>query len=73
VLANALAGLAQTAQGELPAGLAFDDLMLARWLVAWGDAIVTGMLVSIFVAFRPQWLATYSDPLYLPPRPGAPH
>jgi len=38
---------------------------VARWLMAWGDAFVTGMLTAIFVAFRPQWLATWSDPLYL--------
>lgn len=50
------------------AGLSADDLLLARWLTAWGEAIVTGMLVSIFVAFRPHWLATYSDALYLPRR-----
>ena len=42
------------------------DLMLARWLSAWGEAIITGMLTAIFVAFRPQWLATYTDRLYLP-------
>ena len=42
------------------------DLMLARFLVAWGDAFITGMLVAIFVAFRPEWLATYTDRLYLP-------
>jgi uncharacterized membrane protein len=24
------------------------------------------MLVAIFVAFRPEWLATYADRLYLP-------
>lgn len=39
--------------------------MVARWLMAWGDAIVTGMLCAIFVAYRPQWLATWSDNLYL--------
>lgn len=39
--------------------------MVARWLMAWGDAIVTGMLTAIFVAYRPQWLATWSDTLYL--------
>lgn len=50
------------------AGLSADDLLLGRWLTAWGEAIVTGMLVSIFVAFRPHWLATYSDALYLPRR-----
>lgn len=53
----------------LPAGLATDDLLLGRWLAAWGDAWLCGMLVAIFVAFRPQWLATYTDRLYLPPPP----
>jgi uncharacterized membrane protein len=42
------------------------DLMIGRWLAAWGEAIVSGMLVAIFVAYRPHWLATYSDALYLP-------
>ena len=41
--------------------------LVAHWLMAWGDAIVTGMLCAIFVAFRPQWLATWSDRLYLRP------
>jgi uncharacterized membrane protein len=49
-------------------GLSAADLLLGRWLAAWGEAIVTGMLVAIFVAYRPHWLATYSDALYLPPR-----
>ncbi|PXW99248.1 putative membrane protein [Sphaerotilus hippei] len=43
------------------------EQMIGRWLAAWGDAVLSGMLASIFVAFRPQWLATYSDQLYLPP------
>ena len=38
---------------------------MARWLMAWGDAMVTGMLCAVFVAYRPQWLATWSDTLYL--------
>jgi uncharacterized membrane protein len=41
--------------------------MLARFLAAWGDAFLAGMFIAIFVAFRPQWLATYADRLYLPP------
>jgi uncharacterized membrane protein len=49
-------------------GFSAGDLLIGRWLAAWGEAIVTGMLVSIFVAYRPQWLATYSDALYLPKR-----
>jgi uncharacterized membrane protein len=39
----------------------------AAWLVAWGEAFLTGALTAIFVAFRPQWLLTYSDARYLPP------
>lgn len=49
---------------ELPgvdAGLS----LVGRWLTAWGDATVTGMLAAVFVAYRPQWLATWSDSLYL--------
>jgi uncharacterized membrane protein len=31
------------------------------------------MLVAIFVAFKPEWLATYTDQIYLPDdRPAAP-
>ena len=37
------------------------------WLIAWGEAFLTGALTAIFVAFRPQWLLTYSDERYLPP------
>ena len=39
-------------------------------LMAWGDAFLTGMFGAIFVAFVPQWLATWSDQRYLkPPKP----
>jgi uncharacterized membrane protein len=38
---------------------------VALWLMAWSDAFITGLLVAIFVAYRPQWLATWSDTLYL--------
>lgn len=69
-LACTLAGAAALLleAGDL-GGLAPQDVMVARWLAAWGEAFLTGMLVAIFVAFRPQWLSTYSDRLYLPPRP----
>lgn len=43
--------------------------LLARWLLAWGDAIMTGMIAAICVAFRPHWLATWSDRLYLQASP----
>jgi len=42
-----------------------DLAMVARWLMAWGDAVLTGMMAAICVAFRPHWLATWSDQIYL--------
>lgn len=70
-LATALAGMAVGVASvwlqRLPSGLQPDDLMLARALAAFGDAFLTGMLVAIFVAFRPTWLATYNDRIYLVP------
>jgi uncharacterized membrane protein len=56
--------LAQWTGHELPnvsSGLS----AIAFWLMAWGDAFVTGMMCAIFVAFKPHWLATWSDNLYL--------
>jgi uncharacterized membrane protein len=44
-----------------------DLSLVARWLMAWGDAFLTGMFGAIFVAFVPQWLATWSDQRYLQP------
>lgn len=66
VLANLAAGSARALASPLPPGLALADLLVARWLTGWGDAVLTGMITAIFVAFRPQWLATYTDRLYLP-------
>lgn len=44
-----------------------DVPLVAQWLMAWGDAFITGLMTAIGVAFRPQWLATWSDRLYLQP------
>ena len=49
-----------------PDGTDLTTLLVSHWLMAWGEAFSTGMLVAIFVAFRPQWLATWSDARYLP-------
>jgi phosphoserine phosphatase len=56
--------LRQWAGPELP-GVDRGLSTIAVWLTAWGDGFVTGMLCAIFVAYRPQWLATWSDTLYL--------
>lgn len=34
-------------------------------LIAWSEAFLTGMAVTLMTAFRPHWLATFSDKRYL--------
>jgi uncharacterized membrane protein len=65
-LSVAAAGALAAGLYGVPASLSAGDVMLARGLAATGDAFLTGMLVAIFVAFRPHWLATYADRIYLP-------
>ena len=65
-LATTLAGCAAVALQPVPEGMERADLLLARGMMASGDAFIAGMIVAIFVALRPGWLATYSDRLYLP-------
>jgi len=43
--------------------------VIGHWLLAWGDGFATGILAALFVAYQPQWLATWSDALYLKQHP----
>ena len=56
--------LAQHFAAPMP-GVTSELGRVARWLMAWSDAFVTGMLTAIFVAFKPEWLLTWSDQRYL--------
>ena len=65
--------LAQWTDKPLP-GVGSDLSLVAHWLMAWGDGTLTGMVCAVLVAFKPEWLATWSDTLYLhrPPPPAPP-
>lgn len=56
---------------HLLTGVTVHEALVARWLMAWGDAFLTGLFAAVFVAFAPQWLATWSDERYLRPPPKA--
>jgi len=56
--------LAQWADHSLP-GIDDGLSLVAHWLVAWGDAFLTGMFTALLVTYKPEWLATWSDRLYL--------
>jgi len=60
----AAALLAQASGHTLP-GVDESLTTIAHWLIAWGDAFLTGMATAILVAYKPDWLATWSDRLYL--------
>ena len=64
-LATVLSGALSALVSPLPPGSELGSILLGHWLMAWGEAFATGMLVAIFVAFKPQWLATWSDARYL--------
>lgn len=66
-LATVLAAALRAWLAAGAAGAAAPSIFPAAWLIAWGEAFLTGALTAIFVAFRPQWLLTYSDARYLPP------
>jgi uncharacterized membrane protein len=68
-LALMAAGTLATFVRPLPAGTDAATMLLGNWLMAWGEALLTGMLTAIFVAYRPQWLLTWSDRRYLPRPP----
>ncbi len=62
-----LSGALMAILHRLTGGPALEQAIVGRWLMAWGDAFLTGMFSAIFVAFVPQWLATWSDARYLKP------
>ncbi len=64
-LAVVIAGTLSALVSPPPEGTELGSVLLGHWLMAWGEAFATGMLVAIFVAFKPQWLATWSDARYL--------
>ncbi len=68
VLCNFVSASAGQWWGHELAGIDADLSLVARWLLAWSDGFMTGMFAAVFVAFRPQWLATWSDRLYLQPK-----
>jgi uncharacterized membrane protein len=60
-----VAGLLAQVTGHSLPGIDDSLSLVAHWLVAWGDAFLTGMATALMVAFKPDWLATWSDRLYL--------
>lgn len=66
-LTSALLLAAATTRAHAPAG-ELNDHVAYSLLLAWGEALVSGMLFSALVVFLPQTVLTYRQDAYLPPR-----
>ena len=51
--------------GASPRAAPSSDYLSYRLLLCWGESMLTGMLAAIFVAYRPQWMTTFRDEVYL--------
>jgi len=41
------------------------DVIAYMLLLAWGEAFLTGLLLTIFTVYRPEWVLTFDDEVYL--------
>lgn len=64
VVSVSFIALAAFADGTPPSG----DLFAYSLLLAWGEALLSGMIFSALVVFLPQIVMTYRQDVYLPPR-----
>lgn len=44
------------------------DAVAYMLLLAWGEAFLTGLLLTIFTVYRPEWVLTFDDEVYLESR-----
>jgi uncharacterized membrane protein len=41
------------------------DIMAYMLLLSWGEAFLTGLLLTMFTVYRPEWVLTFDDKVYL--------
>jgi len=64
-----LLGLASTAYiavaGVYPLQYLLEEYLPYYLLISWGEAFATGMMVTLMVVWRPEWVSTFDDKRYL--------
>jgi uncharacterized membrane protein len=66
LVAAGLAGaVALTAGAGRPADLVFGEYVPYLMYLAFGEATITGMVLTLAVVYRPRWVATFDDARYL--------
>ena len=51
--------------GAYPLDYLLEDYLPYYLLIAWSEAFATGMLVTLMVVYKPEWVATFDDRRYL--------
>lgn len=68
-LAAMAVGLASTGftalAGAYPVPYLMQEYLPYYLLIAWSEAFATGMLITLLVIYRPDWVATFDDQRYL--------
>jgi len=63
---GALAGVAISVLGAgTPSELAFGERAPFLIYLAFGEGTLTGMILTLLVVYRPEWVATFDDRRYL--------
>jgi uncharacterized membrane protein len=57
--------LAQIASGAYTSAQVWHDYTRYALLIMFPEAFITGMLMTLFVAYRPEWVSTFDDSRYL--------
>lgn len=65
MLSNAAAAAAIVALAPAVDAPAADAWVAMALMLAFGEATLTGMLMTLFVVYKPAWVATFDDALYL--------
>jgi uncharacterized membrane protein len=63
--AGALGSAAAVLSGALPATDVLDQFLPYLIYLAFGEATITGMLITLFVVYQPRWVTTFDDARYL--------
>lgn len=63
--AGILASAAVVLAGVLPASVVVEQFLPYLINLAFGEATITGMLITLFVVYRPTWVATFDAAHYL--------
>jgi uncharacterized membrane protein len=70
LVAGGLAAACVLAAGtSTSAAVVFGEYAPYLIYLGWGEAVLTGMALTLMVVYRPQWVASFDDARYLRPRP----